>query len=84
MRIAAPPIPPDHPDRPIACEEALHEPFYAIASTDTDHAWTGDESALWPLRKSARLAGWDVDEIDAALARLAGTVRDALEPGRTV
>lgn len=82
MRIAAPTLPTDHPDRPLACEEALHEPFYSIASIDPDHAWTGDESAVWPLRKAAHLAGWEVDEIDSSLARLAATLRNALEPGR--
>ena len=82
MSIAAPALSPDHPDRALACEEAIYAPFYSIAATDPDHAWAGDESALWPLRKAAVAAGWTIDEVDQALARLAGTVRAAMEPGR--
>lgn len=82
MQITAPSLPSNHPDRPLACEEALHEGFYGIAAHFRRRRWAGDESELWPLRREARAAGWEVDEIDAALGRLAKHVPEALEPGR--
>lgn len=77
MQIDPPRLPADHPDRALAAEEALHEEFYSIVAVDPLHAWEGDESVLWPLRKAAVDAGWSVEETDAAMARLAVTVPHA-------
>lgn len=74
MHIVAPTLPASHRGRPLACRQALDEPFRRIAAAEPGRAWTGDESAVWPLRKAARRAGWEIDEIDGALARLAETV----------
>ncbi len=83
MQIAPPHLPLDHPDRPLAAEEALHEAFYGIVSIDPRHVWEGDESTLWPLRRIAVDAGWGVDETDAAIGRLAATVPHAFSEGET-
>jgi hypothetical protein len=81
MMIDPPSVDTDHPDRAIACEEALAVAFYRAVDVFPRHAWRGDESALWPVRRLAKTAGWGVDEIDAALDRLVETVCFAIEPG---
>jgi len=78
------PGPRNHPDRPIHCEEALEPFFRALADTEPAAHWNGDESEFWPLRRDARKAGWEPDEIDRALLSLAFNFRQArIEKAKT-
>lgn len=81
MKIDPPRTPIAHPDRLLACEEALSEPFYAIVEREPSHPWVGDESALWPLRRSAVAAGWQIGEVEQAIERLIETLPAAIKTG---
>jgi hypothetical protein len=65
------PPPADGVDRALLCQVALDSAFETVCAFDPDRHWTGGESEFWPVRVSAKRAGWSIDEIDDALIELA-------------